>query len=315
MTSAKPVRILCLSKALSPITHQMGTVGNESIVNTEPVRTPLGVRSVPVLSGNAIRHRMVRHPAAEHLVDAYELAGTLTKDELNLLYHGGLRRESSTRTSLRRNADIDRVLPIMSLLGACLLDTIRAGSLIAMRAILVCRENAPRIRQLVPTEWQSEADISGLAPARAFVEKWQYVRGDLSTAAKHRLPSDAEAVDGDEKAKKTDTFPFSGTCVIAGSEWLHGFVLPRRNDMELGCLFHSLRQWEAAGATIGGQQSRGHGRLQLGYNVPGDIDVDALVEQYDEHVVASRDEAVALIRSFYAAPATRPKKATKNKGA
>ena len=49
------MNITCLSTSISPITHQLGTVGNESIVNSEDVRTPLGVRKVPVLSGNAIR--------------------------------------------------------------------------------------------------------------------------------------------------------------------------------------------------------------------------------------------------------------------
>lgn len=301
------VKILCLSKALSPITHQAGTVGNESVLNSEPVRTPLGTRQVPMLSGNALRHRLVRSPAASHLVDAWELAGTLTKDELNLLFHGGLRREKSLGVSLARTAEMERLFPMLRLMGCCLPDDIYPGSMIAMRGVLVCRENESRIRQFVPTDWMPATPA--LAPASSFVQRWQYVRGDARQSQPALKPSDAAAIDAAGGAS-TNMMPFAGTAVLAGAEFLHGFIIRHADDLAIGCLFHAMQRWQAGGATIGGMGARGHGILGTSIYAPG-IDVDACIAAYESHVSSCADEGVALLRSFYAAPAKKAGKKQK----
>ncbi len=289
------MKITCLSTSLSPITHQLGTVGNESIVNTEDVRTPLGNRKVPVLSGNAIRHRMLRSPGAEYLEEVLDLSGELTRDQLNLLYHGGLKREKAKRPSLARIADMQRLFPLLRLLGVCLPEAIVSGEIKSHRAMLVCRENQTRIEAMVPDDWRD--DIPRLAPATSFVERWQYVRGKLTHAKAADTPDESD--DDDSKM-----MPFAGTCVVPNSCWLHGFWWPDYDDetqlLLFGCVLSCIRKWASDGASIGGQSSRGHGFLAVSMHVDSYLDPDEAVNTYEQHVLANREECRDFLLGCYA---------------
>lgn len=282
------MKLFCLSRSESPITHQLGVVGNESVVNVEDVRTPLGNIRVPVLSGNAIRHRMLRAPAADYLVRQLGLAGELNRDTLNLLYHGGLKREKAKRPSLARIAEMQTLFPMFRLLGACLPEAIVSGELIAYRAILACRENMDRIESMAPVGWCAGADY--LSPATSFVERWQYVRGKL----KHATANTGESDDDESKM-----MPFAGTCVIPGAEWVHGFSIVEGSFLDLGFVLHSLRQWDEQGATIGGQSSRGHGRLSLSLWCDHELDHDEAVAGYIQHVEEHRDACRKFLLECY----------------
>ena len=268
------MKMFCLSKNVSPLTHQIGSVGNESIINSEDVRTPLGSRKVPMLSGNAIRHRMVRAPGADFIVEACGLHGKLSRDVLNLLYHGGLKREKAKSPSLNRIAEMHRLFPLLRLLGVCLPEAIVTGELVAYRAMLVCRENQERIDSIAPSGWKIE---NRLAPANSFVERWQYVRGVMKHSLAH---SATDTTDKDESTM----MPFSGTCVIPGAMWVHGFSASECSQLEFGCLLHCLRRWDASGATIGGQSSRGHGILEISLSTDCEFDQEQSVGLYEEHV-------------------------------
>ena len=286
---------------MSPITHQLGTVGNESIVNTEDVRTSLGVRKVPKLSGNAIRHRMIRAPGAEYLIEALDLAGQLNRDTMNLLYHGGLKRVAAQLASLQRIADMQRLFPLLDLLGCCLPEDIVEGKLAAMQAMLVCSENMNRIQSIVPGDWKAG---DGIANASSFVSRWQYVRGKLP---KSELSETLDEGDTDD----SKMMPFSGTCVMPGAVWLHGFVIgSRATQLHYGCLIHCLRRWQASGAMIGGQSSRGHGILDMQLQ-SCDWDQDESAAMYEQHVTDNAVECREWLLSCYEKPAKKTKKKQK----
>lgn len=299
------ITVFAMSRTLSPITHQRGTVGNESVLNDEPVRTPYGVRRVPMLSGNALRNRMVRGPAAHFLIREWGLHGQLTKDELNLLFHGGLTRVGGMGVSLGKMAKVRQLFPMLRLLGACLPEDITAGNLSAHRAILVCRENAPRIKALAPEGW-CDSSVDALAPAATFVGRWQYVRGEAQKSEASYQPSDSAEIDADAKRQGSQMMPFSGTCVLAGAEFIHGFVLLDADEVSVGCLLHSIDSWQAAGGVVGGQGSRGHGMLETSILLPGFNQAECIAA-YVDHVRQSKKEGIALLRTMYAAPPTRPK--------
>lgn len=283
------MKMICLSRSESPITHQLGTVGNESVVNTEDVRTPLGNIKVPVISGNAIRHRMLRAPAADYLVEKLELTGKLSRDTLNLLYHGGLKREKAKRPSLAGIAEMQRLFPMFRLLGACLPEAIVSGDLSAYRAMLACRENMDRIAALVPDDWCAG---EYLAPATSFVERWQYVRGKLT----HAMAATSSDSTNEDDSKM---MPFAGTCVIPGSEWVHGFSLVKCSTLDFGCVMHSLREWDKQGASIGGQSSRGHGVLSLSWWCDHEFDVEACIAEYEQHVADNADACREFLSRCY----------------
>ena len=169
-------KILALSEVLSPLTHAKGVEGNESLIAREPVVTPAGVRFIPHLSGNALRHRLVRDPGAWFLIDQWELSGKLAMSQLNFFFHGGNLTQGGNRQNTSRISDMERLFPLIRLLGGSLPDQILSGSLLSWRGTMVCEENRERIFRIAPSGWEFRGEK--LSPAESFVDGYQYTRGD-----------------------------------------------------------------------------------------------------------------------------------------
>lgn len=298
--STQDYTLVCLSEAASPITHASGVAGNVSLVARETVSTPSGVRWLPFLSGNAVRHRCIREPGMHWLVEEYGLAGTLTLPQLNFLFNGGNLTEGGGREDTNRIADFQRLWPLGRLLGGCLPDQILAGSLQVWRGALVCEENRAYLSAVLP---DPSALPDRMRPAESFVSGYQYTRGDAAkTGASLLIP----APDG-ASAPDSNLMIFSGQSVMRGAAFVHGFTLPRVSRIELGSLAWSLRLWQAAGGTIGGQASRGHGRLITAI-VAGVDDPDGAAVEYVDYTRSVKADAVAWLRGVFA---PKPEKAAK----
>lgn len=299
--------VLCLSEALSPITHMSKTEGNEAIVAREPVVSPRGIAWVPSLSGNAIRHRACRSPGMRWLIDEYGLAGTLTLAQLNFIFHGGSLTEGGGREDTSRIADFQRLFPLGRLLGGSLPDQILAGNLQVWRGTLVCEENRGYLAAVLPEGAMPER----LRPAETFVSGYTYTRSDASKSHAD-LASPESRAEQSAGNGSSNLMIFAGQSVLRGAAFVHGFTLPQASTVELGALLWSLRLWQAAGGTLGGQAARGHGRLALSIlaDDADPIDHDAAVEAYREHARSVRDEAVAWLHSVFAPKASKAGKAS-----
>lgn len=243
---------------------------------------------------------MIRSPGAAHLVESLELAGKLNRDTMNLLFHGGLKRVAARLASLSRIADMQRLFPLLDLLGCCLPEDIVEGKLSAMQAMLVCSENMNRIKSIVPDDWKTG---DGIANASSFVSRWQYVRGKLP---KSELGKTLDEGDTDD----SKMMPFAGTCVIPGGVWLHGFSIVGGKQLHYGCLVHCLRRWQSDGSTIGGQSSRGHGILDLQLQ-SCEWDQDESAAMYEKHIADNADECRSFLLSCYDTTAKKTKKKQK----
>lgn len=294
---SKTITIDCLSTVLSPLTHMARTEGNEAVIAREAVVTPQGIRWVPVVTGNALRHRMVREPAARFLLDRWGCVGTMSMPMLNLLFHGGNLTGSTNRVDTDGTANVFRWLPILKLLGGALPDAILPSSLRMGRGVLACRENASRLQAMFGDDVPA-----GLRTAESFCDSYQYTRGDARKTV----------LDAPEAGKLDDSnlMIFSGQCVVSGSILCHRIVVEHANDLELGCLLLAISHWRSAGGTVGGQASRGHGVLDT--LLRHDLDYDGLIAAYIAHVDAMKDEAIAwLDRTYRGEP--KPAKPAKGK--
>ena len=307
MSDSRDYTVVCLSEAASPITHMQGVSGNESIVSREPVVGPRGVRYVPVLSGNAIRHRCLREPGFRWLSHEYGLDGTLTLPQLNFLLHGGNLTEGGGRENTQRIADFQRLWPLGRLLGGTLPDQILAGSLMVWRGSLVCEENRPYLSAVLPDP--SVLPVR-LRAAEVFVSGYQYTRGDAANSAATLATEDSRKAAGESPS---NLMIFSGQAVTRGAAFIHGFTMPHVSILEYGALLWSLRLWQAQGGTIGGQMSRGHGRLILSILDTGNPPQDEAELAYLDYARSVRDDAVAWLYDVFAPRAPKPAKG-KGKG-
>jgi hypothetical protein len=230
----------------------MGIAGNEAIINRETVLYNGERKNVPVLSGNAIRHKMVREPGALHLVDTCGLRGKLTLDQANYLLNGGSLTESSATDNLTKIAQMQELLPLYRALGGSLRNQVIGGSLIVTRGVLLCRENAAIINKCLPAGFTVPEN---LLPAEDFISHSQYTRGDAG-----RRRDSAALLDEPESADDTNLMIYSGQTIVPGAMFYHGFILQNVSLLEVGALLNALYEWGKYG-TIGGSARIGHGKL------------------------------------------------------
>jgi hypothetical protein len=289
MNQSRDYDIVCLSEAIAPITQMSGVSGNYALVMREPVVTSRGVTQVPNLSGNAIRHRAIREPGFRWLVGEFDLVGKLTLPQLNFLFHGGNLTEGGGRENTRRIADWQRLFPLGRLLGGCLPDQVLAGSLQVHRGMLVCEENRPSLAHILGNHLPERR----LRPAESFVSGYQYTRGDAVKSAMDLRPVEPPG------ESNSNLMIFSGQSVLSGAIFIHGFTMPHVSELELGALLWSLYLWQSTGGTIGGQASRGHGRLKLGI-LESDWDGEAAINAYLDYARSTKDEAAAWLNDVFA---------------
>jgi hypothetical protein len=271
----------------------MGTSGNESIINREAILYNGTIRQIPVLSGNALRHKMVREPGALHLVKACGLIGKLTIEQANYLFNGGSLTESARTENLRCIAEMQELIPLLRLLGGSLRNQVIGGSLIVKRGILICEENHETLKKMMPADF--ELPEQRLRVAEDFIDTYQYTRGD----AQRR--KDSAMILEEKSGEDTNLMIYAGQSVIPGSMFYHGFILQNISSLEIGALLNALNEWDALGGTIGGSARIGHGKLKTSFLIESDdsLDTEELRNNYLEHINKNKEDIVDwLMRTF-----------------
>ncbi|MGD8707069.1 MAG: hypothetical protein PVI88_00110 [Nitrosopumilaceae archaeon] len=288
------VKVHCVSETLSPLTHMMETAGNESIINREKVIHNGMEKWIPVLSGNSIRHKLIRDSGMHYLLNACSMRKKIDIKQANFLFYGGGLTESSNSEKMKEIAEMYELFPLVRLLGASLPWQIVAGSLIVFRGKLICEENKHFIYELLPEKFDIDLNCQ-LKSSEDFIHAYQYTRGDIT-----RHKDVVEIVSQDELAsdKKTGLMIYNGQCIITGSLFYHGFILNRISRKEVGAFFLSLETWQESGAFLGGYSRIGHGKLKLNVMIEDSkdfisaSDIDDCIDEYINHVEVNKAKCI-----------------------
>jgi len=270
-------------EAISPITHMSGTEGNEAVLMREPVAGGGTIASVPVLTGNAIRHRALRQSGYLWMIAKVGLHGTMKAPLANFLINGGAVNKSTRDADLKAVAEGAQLMPLLAMLGGCLPNQIIPGRASVGRGVMACRENQDRLGRMYP-DWSE--GIARLRSADDFVGGYQYTRGDAARYV------ETDAATGDP----TNLMIFSGESVITGSVFFCRIHLRRPTDLQAGAVLHALSQWDER---IGGQSSRGHGQLDVAGCCSPDVDVPGLIESYVSHIEDKADAIKAWLQERF----------------
>lgn len=299
MNQIKSYKIHCISEALSPITHMGGVSGNESILNREKVVFDGNIVEVPFLSGNTIRHRMVREAGALYLIEQCDLFRKLTIDQANYLIDGGALTESSTNSNMKKIAEMQETMPLYRLLGGNLRNQVIGGSLNVLRGAVICRENADYISAILPDNFSLPECV--LKSCEDFIGKTQYTRGD----ATKRKDSDILLSDLEEK-KDSNLMIYNGQSLIPGTIFHHGFFLNGVSRLEVGALLHSLNYWSAHGSSIGGSARIGHGILKMSIFFDNtndffgsEVNPVECIEEYTAHVDDNKEKIITWLNETF----------------
>jgi len=292
------IKIHCISKSISPLTHMMETAGNESIINKEKIFYNGNIKSIPVISGNALRHKMIRESGSIYLVNQLELNGKLSIDQANYMFYGGALTESSISENMKVLAGLKELFPLFRLLGGSLRNQIIAGSLIVQRGILICEENKEILNLSLPEKYKMPKEF--LKSSEDFIKKYQYTRSDIQ-----KNKDATKILNSDEKKQDTNLMIYSGQCIIPGSLFYHGFILNGISRLEVGALFHSINEWKMSGGVIGGYSRIGHGKINTQFIVEdtkdfiGINDIDNCVLEYINHVHENKEKCVEWLNDNF----------------
>ena len=249
--------IQIISTALSPITHMHGVAGNVALLQREAVIDEGGgLHFVPCLSGNALRHVLVRTPAAQYMADAIGL-DVMPYQLADLLWHGSRNEEFSSKR--KETKELMGYIPFFALLGGALPGQILQGCLKVSRALLICSETAHII------EKQTGVHVESAQGAESFVGAYQYTRG-----AEENNP---EAI--------ADRMIYEGECVRAGAKFYHTLSLENPSRLAIGCLLRALYD---ASKDIGGMGRIGHGELHMEWHCAEIDDPGAYIKDYEEYI-------------------------------
>jgi len=286
----KDYKIISILEAQSIITHMKGIVGNEAIIAREDVYTENGIMSIPYISGNSIRHNCIRRFGMLWLIDALDLRGKLNLQQLNYLMHGGNLTQSSGNENTKIIAEMQLIFPLLRLLGGSLPNQIIAGSLIAIRGILICNENKKYIENMLPGDWNISDII--LDNSEKFITDYQYTRGD----AKKEFQQD---LINEKISEGSQLMIFNGQGVMKGSLWMNGYIMQGVSELELGALLLSLQLWEENGGILGGQGAKGHGRFKQNLIFEEKFNVEDIKQKYKDHVIDHKEAATEWLGRIF----------------
>lgn len=278
-----------LSEALSPISHHRGTEGNEAVLSREPIHTDRGKYRVPCLSGNSLRHHMIRRPAALWLIEELGLKGRLSLAQLHFLLHGGTLIHQRLMENTQRIARMYELFPLLRLLGGSLPDQVLPGCLFVGRGRLVCEQNRPFLTLPAGYELPNQA----LLPAEYFVDRYQYIQGTARTRSDWYDPDKPSGQD------ERQGMIYAGEFVLAGALFLHCCLAQQAKPVDIGCLVHALSLWQEQGGLIGGLTGRGHGRLRT-WILAAPPELDEWASLYQRHVQEHAEECRAWLEEAFA---------------
>lgn len=268
-------------RAASPIAHHAETFGNTAIVMTEPIRQDDGrFEKVPIVTGDTMRHGL-REAAAYAFLDAAGLLGDpcLTESALRLLFAGGqLDGMSGSTISITDYRHMVDLVPSLGLLGGCAGNRMQPGKIQVDRALLICEESLPILRDDPWTvEWMRRSGYV-LGRQRAAKDLATRVRADptlqplprsllsadaLRSGEQRMLANEAASASGDALAahnSKSSMMPRSFEVVSSGSHFRWSLTATVRTPLERDTFDLMLAAW-LSNMVVGGKKGTGHGRL------------------------------------------------------
>lgn len=273
----KRTRYEVLLRAVQPIAHAEGTIGNATLAMRRKVRTRDGeIVSVPIVTGDTMRHQM-REAAAMALLDGLGMLDkpALTEAATRLIFNGGMltAKGAGSGVKLSEFRALNALLPTLALFGGCANGQLVPGQLEVSDAVPVSEETL----SLVP-EWMVQRSGS-ITSAREILDEEQRVRFDsMRDPSKVRLldPGARDAVerkaiareeahdsgsDADAMATKSTMLPRTCEVIIPGTLLSWTVTATTYTALEEDTFAVVMGSFLRC-PIVGGKRGTGHGRLE-----------------------------------------------------
>jgi hypothetical protein len=276
--------------AISSISHIGEVAGNESPLHrTKIMQADGNYDLVPTITGNSVRGQW-RDLGAKYLLDAVD-AQNVPLGKFHLLFSGGsLEKGSADKrgAELASYREFRQTVPLLSLLGGSVGNYIMPGRLKVGMLMPVAKETS----HLLPAFVIGNNDLPSVYD---MVQTEQYMRRDdaQNPLREHWLnPVDAATAG----VATTQQMIFNAETLAAGTRLHFTVVLEDATTLEEQALWSCVRAWSAY-PTLGGQSSRGHGRVSVQFFngdgerwVIGDDETRLpSIDEYDQYLRTTAD--------------------------
>lgn len=273
----KKTRYEVLLRALQPIAHAEGTIGNETIAMRRKVRMPNGeIPTVPIITGDTMRHQM-REAAAMCLLDGLGMLDqpSLTEAATRLLFNGGMLTSKGAGAGVKLSdfRALNELVPSLALFGGCANGQLVPGQLEVTDAVPIAEET----QSIIPA-WMLER-AGRITSARELLDEEQRVRFDPmrdpsktrlldagSRDAVHRKAAAREEAhdsgnDADAMATKSTMLPRTCEVIIPGTLFAWEVTATTYSALEEDTFAVVMGAFLRA-PVVGGKRGTGHGRLE-----------------------------------------------------
>lgn len=198
---------------------------------------------IPSLSGNSLRHSLLREPMATRLLSAVGLSpdDPVPVGVSRFLYSGGNTTKGARAPGASDvyEAKVRRLLPMVEALGGSFDQFLLGRSAVSIASWIVCREN----------NWITERRTDGAVRSDASIF-------DLVTETTRTRGG----IGGNDKESGQMIFSYetlaAQTQVMVEIRWQ-----PFTSQMAIGATLQGLRDWQAAGGAIGARNAQGHSQM------------------------------------------------------
>lgn len=265
------IRLRGTFRLMSPLSHIGESISATSYLVQEPIIQPGGgIEEVFVYSGNAWRGQL-RDLAAQYMLEALG-SPRLPLEAFHMLFAGG-RIGGEQSTNIEQARRMRRAIPLMAVWGGGVGNQILPGKLRVRNCYPLVAEAVP----VLPHEYHERAARTSY---RAVTFEKSFSRMDDSKDARladsHLLgagnePARQATLLADPSPAKAGKEPpeqmrMTVELVAPGTELATAIDVLDCSEVELGCLVSALHTF-ARSPHIGGQANRGHGLVELDYEL------------------------------------------------
>lgn len=248
----------------SPLSHIGESLSTISYLVQEPILQPdRTISEVFCYSGNAWRGQL-RDLAAAHMLEELDMQVSL--DSFHLLFSGG-KIGGDQKVDIEKLKGIRKAVPMLALFGGGIGNSIMPGLMRVGNCYPICKEALP----VLPNVFHEMDELESYSDMTFEKEFSRVDDAKSERLSKYR----AETEDQEEKKSKKknskvkDQMRMTSELVCAGTRLYLYIDLLDDSPVYLGVLLSALTKFSDS-PFIGGQNNKGHGLVELNYELNGE---------------------------------------------
>lgn len=231
---------------------------------------------IPNLSGNSLRHSLLREPMATRLLSAVGVTpdNPVPVGVSRFLYSGGNTTKGARAPGAAdmHEAKVRKLLPMVEALGGSFDQFLLSRSAVSIASWIVCREN----------NWITERRTDGAVRSDASIF-------DLVTETTRTRGG----IGGNDKESGQMIFSYetlaAQTQVLTEIRWQ-----PFTSRLAIGATLQGLLDWQAGGGTIGARGAQGHSQMVATFEPDARFD---WADEYLDYLTANKDAIAAHLKA------------------